>query len=262
MLGYTKIFSSLVTSTIWQEPNDARVLWITILALREHDDVCRATIPALAKMCDISIEDTEKYLKKFQEPDRYSRSQDCEGRRLEKVDGGYLIINAHKYKELLRTQERRDYFAERKRLERNKKRNKKLDSPQRSTVSTKVTESETETETKKEIRPPLSPKGDDVFVKEFESIFWPKYPKKIAKPQSLLKFVKARREVDLKPILAGLDRDLESEQWRKDGGQFIPNPTTWLNQRRWESSVEVMKEESWGDKWLKQRQQKESYDAG
>lgn len=25
-----------------------------------------------------------------------------------------------------------------------------------------------------------------------------------------------------------------SEQWVKDGGQFIPHASTWLNQRRWE----------------------------
>ena len=28
-----------------------------------------------------------------------------------------------------------------------------------------------------------------------------------------------------------------SEQWTKDGGQFIPNPTTWLNGRRWEDEL-------------------------
>lgn len=37
-----------------------------------------------------------------------------------------------------------------------------------------------------------------------------------------------------------------SDQWTKDGGQFIPMPSTWLNQRRWEdegveSSAEAMK---------------------
>jgi len=29
-----------------------------------------------------------------------------------------------------------------------------------------------------------------------------------------------------------------TEQWRKDNGQFIPHPQTWLNQRRWEDDVE------------------------
>ena len=24
------------------------------------------------------------------------------------------------------------------------------------------------------------------------------------------------------------------DQWNRDGGQYIPNPSTWLNQHRWE----------------------------
>ncbi len=35
-------------------------------------------------------------------------------------------------------------------------------------------------------------------------------------------------------MLAALGDQLRSEQWRKDGGRYIPHPTTWLNQTRWE----------------------------
>ena len=107
--GYTKIFSDIITSTIWQESNDCRVLWITILALKDETNVCRATVPALAKLCDISIEECEVFLKKFQLPDKYSRSQDFEGRRIEPVDGGWLVLNGQKYRDMLRGQDRRDY---------------------------------------------------------------------------------------------------------------------------------------------------------
>jgi len=34
--------------------------------------------------------------------------------------------------------------------------------------------------------------------------------------------------------MAGLERSKVSEQWQRDGGQFIPHPATWLNGRRWE----------------------------
>jgi hypothetical protein len=27
---------------------------------------------------------------------------------------------------------------------------------------------------------------------------------------------------------------MTSAEWTKDGGQFIPHPATWLNQKRWE----------------------------
>jgi len=110
--GYTKLFSDIVTSTIWQEPNDCRVLWITMLALKDEANICRATVPALAKMCNITNEQCEEYLTKFQEPDRYSRSVEFEGRRIEEVEGGYFILNGQKYRDMLRGQERRDYIRE------------------------------------------------------------------------------------------------------------------------------------------------------
>ena len=30
---------------------------------------------------------------------------------------------------------------------------------------------------------------------------------------------------------------VRSDQWRRDGGQFIPNPATWINQQRWLDEV-------------------------
>jgi hypothetical protein len=36
-----------------------------------------------------------------------------------------------------------------------------------------------------------------------------------------------------KRILACVQRQAQSKDWRKDGGQFIPYPATWLNGKRW-----------------------------
>ncbi len=48
----------------------------------------------------------------------------------------------------------------------------------------------------------------------------------------------------LKPDRSLLDRMLEAIElqkqtraWRKNNGQFIPHPATWLANRRWEESV-------------------------
>ena len=38
--------------------------------------------------------------------------------------------------------------------------------------------------------------------------------------------------------MAALEAQKKSEDWLKDKGQFIPYPTTWLNQGRWEDEVE------------------------
>ena len=65
--------------------------------------------------------------------------------------------------------------------------------------------------------------------------FWQVYPKKVGKGEARKAFAKAK--VPLKTLLESVDRQKQSDQWRKDGGQYIPNPATWLNQGRWEDEL-------------------------
>lgn len=70
---------------------------------------------------------------------------------------------------------------------------------------------------------------------EFER-FWKAYPKKRGKDAAFRAWEKRRKAHDLPPVealLAALDAAGTSREWRKDGGQFIPYPATWLNQGRW-----------------------------
>jgi len=71
--------------------------------------------------------------------------------------------------------------------------------------------------------------------------FWSSYPRKVAKPEALKAWVKHKPdEALLTAILRGLEVAKKSKDWLKDEGQYIPHPSTWLNQRRWEDeSVEV-----------------------
>lgn len=64
--------------------------------------------------------------------------------------------------------------------------------------------------------------------------FWRAYPKKVGKPEALRAFAKLEPEQTLlDEMLRALAWQRESDGWRKDGGQYIPNPATWLNQARW-----------------------------
>lgn len=76
---------------------------------------------------------------------------------------------------------------------------------------------------------PLTPQG------ELFGRFWSAYPKKVGKANCERWF--ARHKVDeetLQAMLESLAYLKTTEQWQKDGGQYIPNPQTWLNGRRWE----------------------------
>ncbi len=63
-------------------------------------------------------------------------------------------------------------------------------------------------------------------------VFWAKYPKRVGKGAALASWLKKNPPLD--KCLKTLEWQVVSEQWKKDGGQFIPLPATWINQGRWE----------------------------
>ena len=73
--------------------------------------------------------------------------------------------------------------------------------------------------------------------------FYQNYPKKIGKPKALQAFKKINPDEQLlNEMLQALEIQKNSSQWLKDGGEFIPHPSTWLNNRRWEDEVFVKKQ--------------------
>lgn len=83
--------------------------------------------------------------------------------------------------------------------------------------------------------------------------FWSAYPKKVGKGAAEKAWEKAKADLSL--VLAAIKTQADSDQWRKDGGQFIPNPATWISQRRWEDGVTVTAEPKPFDMnaWLKEK---------
>lgn len=105
-----------------------------------------------------------------------------------------------------------------------------------------------------EEEPPYSPpKGDEVVQRQktvetaekktvdtshgktvdtqFER-FWKAYPKKVGKDAARKAF--KRVTVPVETLIAAVERQKTWSQWQRDNGQYIPNPSTWLNQARWE----------------------------
>lgn len=118
MSGYTKLFNRILDSTIWREDDRTRILWITMLAMTDRDGIVRASIPGLADRARISIEDCEAALAKFQQPDKYSTSQEDDGRRIRQIDGGWVLINHGKYRALMSAEDQREKARIRKQNQR------------------------------------------------------------------------------------------------------------------------------------------------
>lgn len=65
--------------------------------------------------------------------------------------------------------------------------------------------------------------------------FYSKYPKKVKKQNVKKWFEKNKPSSELfSSMMNSLEQFRGSKDWLKDNGQYIPYPSTWLNQRRWE----------------------------
>ena len=95
---FTKLFASITESTIWAEPDAVRIVWITMLAMADRHGRIWASVPGLANRARVSLEACEDALDRFQKPDKYSRTPDHEGRRIEPIDGGWRLLNHAKYR--------------------------------------------------------------------------------------------------------------------------------------------------------------------
>lgn len=74
--------------------------------------------------------------------------------------------------------------------------------------------------------------------------FWEVYPKKINKQGALKAFKKIPNlKTELPIILDAVERSKNSKGWLKDNGQFIPHPTTFINQERWKDEQEETRDE-------------------
>ena len=87
---------------------------------------------------------------------------------------------------------------------------------------------------KDNIPPYNPPKGitDEAFDE-----FWKAYPKKVGKADARKAFAKAIKIADLDTMLQAIEAQKESDQWSRDNGKYIPNPSTWLNQGRWDDEL-------------------------
>ena len=71
----------------------------------------------------------------------------------------------------------------------------------------------------------------DQQVDDGFDLFWNAYPKKVGKGKAVEAWQK--HQPDLETVLKTLTWQKGSKQWFKENGTYIPNPTTYINQKRW-----------------------------
>ncbi len=79
-------------------------------------------------------------------------------------------------------------------------------------------------------------KHDAAYKPDWFDALWRIYPRKDNRLTAIRAWDKLRPDrPTCRQMLAGLERDKASRQWQRDGGEYIPMLSTWINQRRWEN---------------------------
>lgn len=67
---------------------------------------------------------------------------------------------------------------------------------------------------------------------------WSAYPRKVGKDAAAKAFAKRKPDATLvETMVKAVEAQKQSRDWTKDGGQFIPHLSTWLNEGRWMDEI-------------------------
>jgi hypothetical protein len=93
----------IVDSSLWSEDDFICKIFITMLALKDSDDVCRLNAYQLAMRSHKTEKEVLEALKVLSSPDTLRvEPQPFESRRIQAVEDGWKILNGEKYREMVR----------------------------------------------------------------------------------------------------------------------------------------------------------------
>jgi len=106
---YNRLFTKILDSSIWLESDTTRIVWITLLASMDEDGYCAfSSLPNLARRANVTNDETERAVAILESPDKLNDDDEFKGRRIERVEGGWIVLKAPYYRSLLSNEIRRE----------------------------------------------------------------------------------------------------------------------------------------------------------
>src|SRR3990167_9857002 len=97
---YNKIFHKILDSSIWLEATPTRIVWITLIAAMDQDGFAHfSALENLAARARVTADEAKIAVECFLAPDPNSANPANEGRRIERVPGGYMILNSAEHRQ-------------------------------------------------------------------------------------------------------------------------------------------------------------------
>jgi len=85
---------------------------------------------------------------------------------------------------------------------------------------------------------PIAPNDKTTKKEKLFDLFWKNYPRREGKGAARKAWAKIKDPVSvIEKIKQVLPTQMNSKQWTKDNGDFIPHPATYINQERWEDEI-------------------------
>lgn len=113
MNGFALLWGKILDSSIWvKESKETRLVWITMLAMKNADGMIFASVIGLADRAKVSPDECRKALNIFLNPDPDDTSKVEEGRRIREIAGGWQIINHDLYR--FSTEAKREFWRTQK----------------------------------------------------------------------------------------------------------------------------------------------------
>lgn len=254
-MSYSKLHSSLVSSSLWTEPDSVRILFITLLAMADRDGYVYGTKLGIARIANIEPEEIDAAWSTLLSPDKNSsdkmRNPESNGRRIEEASGGFRLLNYTYYRGLRDDDDRREQNRLAQERFRSKRRKPSSAGVSHGKPQSAHAEAEAEAEADAVNTPPTPPRGERArkkitYPQDFLD-FWMSYPRsgQRAKPKALVYWSRLSsedRDAIRKDLAAG--RESRDDQWRRG---FVPHATTYLNGRRWEDTWEADSVPIWCD---------------
>jgi hypothetical protein len=99
---YNRLFTKILDSSIWLEEDVTRIVWITMLAAMDEDGFCPFSCDEnLARRANVPTEKLVHALKVLESPDQRSPNDEFDGRRIERVPNGWMVLKAPYYRTML-----------------------------------------------------------------------------------------------------------------------------------------------------------------
>jgi hypothetical protein len=215
---YNKLFTKILDSSIWLETDHTRLIWITLLATMDEDGFCQyASVANLAHRSIVPVEAAQKAVNALESPDENSSDPDNEGRRIERVPGGWIVLNSKKYREMATRQIIREKTRLRVAEFRKRRRNDVVQSCNADVTQANDPVRQADTETKAKT---------NTLARKCE-LLYEAYPRR-AQPVKAKKAIEKvlKDGVDFDVLLAQVKRFAQSD---KAKGDYCPHPATWFN---------------------------------